>query len=101
VIFNFIKLDIEGAEADCIRGAHQHLRHPQLRVLQVELYDRFFAEADELLRPYFAHVYRAAFDPNLKQLVLLPVSVQPPVSLKSLPPIYVYSKQPLSDHLSL
>jgi FkbM family methyltransferase len=99
VMFNFIKLDIEGAEADCIRGAHQHLSDPQLRVLQVELYDRFFAEADALLQPYFAHVYRAAFDPKLKQLVLLPVGVQPAASLKALPPIYVYSKQPLTDRV--
>jgi FkbM family methyltransferase len=63
------KLDVEGAEADVIRGAQQTLERKPPRVIFAELYDPFVAEFAALL-PQF-QILRAALTKADYSLVLL------------------------------
>lgn len=58
VDFDFMKVDVEGAEAAFIRGAAKTLlRHPP-RAMSMELFDRFFDEAKTEADKYFKECSR-------------------------------------------
>jgi FkbM family methyltransferase len=95
---DIIKIDIEGFEIECIKGALVCLSQPALRLVQVALYDRFFFEANQLLSPLFEYVYRAVIDPLSKQLKLMPLDDPQIKAFQERLPMYLYSKQPLSIH---
>jgi FkbM family methyltransferase len=95
---DMIKIDIEGFEIECIKGALVCLSQPALRLVQVALYDRFFFEANQLLSPLFEYVYRAVIDPLSKQLKLMPLDDPQIKAFQERLPMYLYSKQPLSIH---
>jgi FkbM family methyltransferase len=97
VEFDFMKLDVEGAEADCLRGAVNHLLSPRLRIVQVELYDSYFAEVDDILTHYFSYIYRIAVKISSNELVLLALDVPEAETegLRIQPPMYLYSRDEL------
>jgi FkbM family methyltransferase len=98
VRLNMMKIDIEGFEIECIKGALTCLAQPALRLVQVALYDRFFFEADQLLSPLFEYVYRAVIDPLSKQLKVMRLDDPQIKALQEKLPMYLYSKHPLSIH---
>ncbi len=69
-LFRFIKIDVEGAELDVIRGASQFFERNKDSVLQIELYEKKFDEADQLLAKYFASRYRIVY--HNKKAIFIP-----------------------------
>lgn len=56
--FDFMKVDVEGAEAAFLRGAAKTIsRHPP-RAMSMELFDRFFDEAKKEAEKYFSQCHR-------------------------------------------
>lgn len=58
ICFDFMKVDVEGAEAAFLKGAAKTLsRHPP-RAMSMELFDRFFDEAKHEADKYFSLCHR-------------------------------------------
>lgn len=56
--FDFMKVDVEGAEAAFIRGAAKALASHPPRAMSMELFDRFFDEAKTEADKYFRQCHR-------------------------------------------
>ncbi|CAN7143836.1 FkbM family methyltransferase [Agrobacterium tumefaciens] len=56
--FDFMKVDVEGAEAAFIRGAAKALASHPPRAMSMELFDRFFDEAKTEADKYFSQCHR-------------------------------------------
>ncbi len=56
--FDFMKVDVEGAEAAFIRGAAKALASHPPRAMSMELFDRFFDEAKAEADKYFSQCHR-------------------------------------------
>lgn len=56
--FDFMKVDVEGAEAAFIRGAAKTLQNHPPRAMSMELFDRFFDEAKMEADKYFSWCHR-------------------------------------------
>jgi FkbM family methyltransferase len=60
-VFQFVKIDVEGAELEVIQGADAFFDRNKSGILQIELYDKKFEEADRLLAKYFGQRYRIVY----------------------------------------
>lgn len=91
--FNFIKVDVEGAEIDFLRGSRKHLEFENLRILQIELYPSYFDEAHDILMGYFSYCYRVGLKFEDNSLII--INFDSDISnfkANFLPPMYIYSK---------
>jgi hypothetical protein len=88
------KLDVEGAEADVIKGAQLTLERCPPRAIFAELYDPFLKEVVDLLLPAF-HVRRAALTRDDYTLHLLE-QIGGPLAEAFCPtsPMYVFVRRP-------
>lgn len=58
ISFDFMKVDVEGAEAAFLRGATKTLSNHPPRAMSMELFDRFFDEAKTEADKYFSQCHR-------------------------------------------
>jgi FkbM family methyltransferase len=84
------KLDVEGAEADALRGAKHTLSTNPPRVIIAELYDRFYDEFHQLVLPTHPFAYRAFITREGYELVLKDPSTQPTDEMHHTSPMYVF-----------
>jgi FkbM family methyltransferase len=85
------KLDVEGAEADVVRGARRTLEHSPPRIIIAELYDAFVDEVVGLLPSY--RVRRAALDKKDYRLCFLDeIGGALPDEFCATSPVYAFSQ---------
>ncbi|MBS4041252.1 MAG: FkbM family methyltransferase [Flavobacteriales bacterium] len=60
--FDFIKIDVEGAEKDVIEGGDIFFRRNKNAIIQIEIYNQQFFETDKLLKKYYNFTYIPIFE---------------------------------------
>lgn len=55
--FDFIKIDVEGMEAEVFEGGHNFFRNNQDSIVQVEIYEWQFEQTIKAIRPYYSKTY--------------------------------------------
>lgn len=76
VSFDYMKIDIEGSEADFLRGARKHLENRRPRVLHIESYPLCFSETNDLLRRHYKHCARISISQS-QGIAILDLSATP------------------------
>ena len=93
--FDFMKIDVEGAEAALLRGAQTILESHPPRVILIECYDDMFNEVHDILAGYYRHHCRLLYHKLTRKL--LPVKTGSAVQRDdcfSNPPTYIYTTEP-------
>ena len=94
VKFDFMKIDIEGAESVFLEGAKEILiKHPP-RAIQIEIYPNDFSKVDETLRIYLPFRMRVGKYHDKDELVFLEPNEAVPENISANPPIFVYTSSP-------
>ena len=96
VHFDFMKIDVEGAEAALLQGARALLESDPPRVILIECYEEMFDEVHNILQPLYAHHCRLVF--HKPSQVLLASAMQAHQQDKDYfcnPPTYLYSSVPI------
>lgn len=98
--FDFIKIDVEGAEIATLRGASSVLRTSPPDNIYIEIYDEFFDEVHEFLKQFYRFAYRIVCDRSGNcSLFLLQddVSHMQADGYYVMPPSYIYSMSDRSE----
>ncbi|MEH3106496.1 MAG: FkbM family methyltransferase [Sphingomonas fennica] len=94
-IFDIWKLDIEGAEADALKGACATLIDSPPRAIIAELYEPFLPDFLQALPDTFSFRRRAYLSEAGYELLLVPIDRAPVVPIHLHSPMYVFA---LEDH---
>lgn len=97
VHFDFMKIDVEGAEAALLRGARALLETHPPRVILIECYDEMFNEVHDILSRYYDHHCRLVFHKPGQQLLSATIGATiEATDCFSSPPTYVYTTEPIT-----
>jgi FkbM family methyltransferase len=91
--FDYIKVDIEGAEIDFVNGAHALLTLRPPRVLIVEIKPEFRDAYLDKLSKYFSCVRRVDYDRALGDIRLVEIDDPEAAPYRNQPPNYVFSNR--------
>lgn len=94
--FDVWKLDVEGAEADALRGATRTLLVHPPRAIIAELYASFFDEFRDLAVRTHPFAYRAFIGRDSNTLILKDAGAEPDESVCHTSPMFVFTREPLS-----
>ncbi len=98
--FDFVKIDVEGAEVQALNGARGLFERRPPRVVQVEAYEETSAGVHGILNEVYEHSRRACLQKGSGALRLLDTMDERAAgdaSLSARPPMYLYSLEPLED----
>ena len=96
VHFDFMKIDVEGAEAALLQGARALLVSDPPRVILIECYEEMFNEVHDILQPLYTHHCRLVF--HKPSQALLAAGLEGNNQDKDYfcnPPTYLYSSEPV------
>lgn len=95
VHFDFMKIDVEGAEAALLTGARTILESHPPRVILIECYDEMFDEVHDILAGYYEHHCRLLYHKSTRKLLSVnTVSQVQRDDCFSNPPTYIYTTEP-------
>lgn len=91
---DFVKIDVEGTEADVLRGMYDLLESGCLRVVQIEIYDDYLDDIIFFMKPYFDQVYRV-FPLRTGRLYITDDlgKIKDPAEIYDCPPMYVFLRE--------
>lgn len=92
--FDFMKIDIEGAESAFLGGAREILINHPPRAIQIEIYPDEFSDVDEILRIYLPFRMRVGKYHDKDELLFLEPDGLVPENVSANPPIFVYTSSP-------
>jgi hypothetical protein len=94
--FDFMKIDVEGAEAALLQGARTLLESDPPRVILIECYEEMFDEVHDILQSYYAHHCRLVFHRPSQALLAAGMDVNSQDrDCFCNPPTYLYSSEPI------
>jgi FkbM family methyltransferase len=95
VHFDFMKIDVEGAEAALLTGAQTILESHPPRVFLIECYDEMFDEVLDILAGYYRHHCRLLYHKSTGKLLSVTTgsTIQRNDCFSS-PPTYIYTTEP-------
>lgn len=62
--FDFIKIDVEGAEKEVIEGGEDFFKRNTNTIIQIEIYEQQFHETNQLLKKHYKHTYVPLIENN-------------------------------------